>query len=58
VTSGGEYELSQAGTGDMARVTFVTLASPPSDTISTAQSLIANGCNNQLDVLVEGASID
>lgn len=58
VASGGEYELSQAGTGDMARVTFVTLASPPSDTISTAQSLIANGCNNQLDVLVEGASTD
>jgi hypothetical protein len=58
VTSGGEYELSQPGTGDMARVTFVTLASPPTDTISTAQSLIANGCNNQLDVLVEGASTD
>ena len=58
VSSGGEYELSQAGSGDMARVTFVTLASPPSDTISTAQSLIANGCNNQLDVLVEGASVD
>jgi hypothetical protein len=58
VASGGEYELSQEGTGDMARVTFVTLASPPSDTISTAQSLIAHGCNNQLDVLVEGASTD
>jgi hypothetical protein len=42
----------------MARVTFVTLSSPPGDTISTAQSLIANGCNNQLDVLVEGASVD
>ena len=58
VASGGEYELSQAGTGDMARVTFVTLSSPPGDTISTAQSLIAKGCNNQLDVLVEGASVD
>jgi hypothetical protein len=55
VTSGSEYELSQVGTGDMARVTFVTLASPPKDTISTAQSLIANGCNNQLDVLVDGS---
>lgn len=55
ITSGSEYELSQVGTGDMARVTFVTLASPPKDTISTAQSLIANGCNNQLDVLVDGS---
>lgn len=55
VTSGAEYELSQPELGDMARVTFVTLASPPADTISTAQSLIANGCDNQLDVLVEGS---
>jgi hypothetical protein len=39
----------------MARVTFVTLANPPGDTIGTAQSLIANGCNNQLDVLVDGS---
>jgi hypothetical protein len=54
VTSGLEYELSQPDGGDMARVTFVTLASPPNDNISTAQSLIANGCNNQLDVLVDG----
>jgi hypothetical protein len=55
VTSGAEYQLTQPDTGDMARVTFVTLANPPGDTISTAQSLIANGCNNQLDVLVDGS---
>jgi hypothetical protein len=54
VTSGSEYELSQPDGGDMARVTFVTLSSPPKDNVSTAQSLIANGCNNQLDVLVDG----
>jgi len=36
-------------------VTFVTIADPPSDTVSTAQSLIANGCMNQLDVLVDGS---
>lgn len=55
VSAGAEYEISQPDTGDMARVTFVTLANPPADTISTAQSLIANGCDNQLDVLVDGA---
>jgi hypothetical protein len=55
VTSGSEYELTQPDGGDMARVTFVTLSSPPKDTITTAQSLIANGCDNQLDTLVDGA---
>lgn len=59
VTSGAEYQLAQPDGGDMARVTFVTLANPPGDTVGTAQSLIANGCNNQLDVLVDGSpSVD
>ncbi|HUG45704.1 MAG TPA: hypothetical protein VMK31_04220 [Sphingomicrobium sp.] len=59
VTGGVEYQLSQQDTGDSARVTFVTLANAPGDTVGTAQSLIANGCENQLDVLVEGtAQID
>lgn len=53
VTSGAEYQLSQPNSGDTARVTFVTLANPPGDTVGAAQSLIANGCENQLDVLVE-----
>lgn len=58
VTSGAEYQLSQPDTGDTARVTFVTLSSPPTDTIGAAQSLIANGCENQLDVLVDGTPAD
>lgn len=55
VTSGAEYQLSQPESGDTARVTFVTLSSEPADTIGAAQTLIANGCDNQLDVLVEAA---
>ena len=55
VTTGAEYQLSQPNSGDMARVTFVTLVNPPADSIGTAQSLIANGCDNQLDVLVDGS---
>ena len=55
ITSGAEYQLSQPDSGDTARVTFVTIAHPPADTVSTAQSLIANGCNNQLAVLVDGS---
>ena len=59
VTSGAEYQLSQPNSGDTARVTFVTLANPPVDSVGTAQTLIANGCENQLDVLVETSpSID
>ncbi len=59
VTSGAEYQLSQPDSGDSARVTFVTLANAPGDNVGTAQSLIANGCNNQLDVLVEASpSVD
>ena len=59
VTSGAEYQISQPDSGDTARVMFVTIANPPSDSIATAQSLIANGCENQLDVLVETSpSID
>ena len=53
VTSGAEYQLSQPESGDTARVTFITLGIPPTDSMTTAQSLIANGCDNQLDVLVE-----
>ena len=58
VTGGAEYHLSQPDGADTARVTFVMLANQPSDNIGTAQSLIANGCDNQLDVLVEAESVD
>lgn len=53
VSSGSEYQISQPDSGDTARVTFVTIANPPSDSVGAAQTLIANGCENQLDVLVE-----
>ena len=56
VSSGAEYQLSQPGNGDTARVTFVTLDNAPTDAVRTAQSLIANGCDNQLDVLVEASA--
>lgn len=55
VASGAEYQLSQPESGDTARVTMVTVSNPPSDRIGTAQTLIANGCENQLDVLVEAS---
>ena len=59
ITSGAEYQLSAPDGGDTARVTFVTVQNPPSDPVETAQTLIANGCENQLEVLVESSpSVD
>ena len=58
ITGGAEYQISQPDSGDTARVTFVTLAGAPADPVGTAQSLIANGCNNQLDVLVDVSPTD
>ena len=59
VTGGAEYQISQPENGDSARVTFVTVSNPPDNPVETAQTLIANGCENQLDVLVEGSpSVD
>ena len=55
VASGAEYQLSQPESGDSARVTFVTVSNPPTDPVGIAQALIANGCENQLDVLVEAS---
>ncbi len=48
------WHASSAQRGQRA-VTFVAITSPPSDAIGTAQTLIANGCENQLDVLVEAS---
>jgi hypothetical protein len=59
ISSGAEYQLSEPESGDTARVTFVTVSSPPDDPVETAQTLIANDCENQLEVLVESSpSVD
>lgn len=51
-----EYQIEWAGTGDKAKVTFVTIPASPADLVGAAQLLIENGCQNQLDLLVESAS--
>jgi hypothetical protein len=56
VSSSAEYQIEWAGTGDKSKVTFVTVANAPSDLVGAAQLLIENGCENQLDLLVESAS--
>ena len=52
----GEYQIEWSDTGDKSSVEVVNVGSVPSDLVGTAQVLIQNGCQNQLDLLVAGAS--
>jgi hypothetical protein len=56
VANGNEYEFELDGAGDPAKLSFVTVNSPPTDLVGAAELLIAKGCQNQLDLLVESAS--
>lgn len=57
VKSGSRYTIEWPGSADKASIDFVTLSPrPPSDLVGAAKVLIANGCQNQLDLLVENAS--
>ena len=58
VTNSVEYQIEWAGTGDKTKVTFVTVPRSPADLMGAAQLLIENGCENQLDLLVDSASKD
>ncbi len=51
-----EYQIEWAGTGEQSKITFVTVQRSPADLVGAAQLLIENGCQNQLDLLVESAS--
>jgi len=53
IADGGEYRLRQAGVAVPTRITFQTLTSQPTDLQAVAQALIANDCEEQLNVLVE-----
>lgn len=54
IKSGGQYQIEWQ-TGDKSSVDVVTVNSVPADLVGTAQVLIENGCQNQLDLLVAGA---
>jgi len=53
IANGGTYSLSQSGVAVPTQITFRTLATEPTDLEEVAAALIANGCQDQLDVLVE-----
>lgn len=52
----GDYQIEWADSGEKADVSLVKVATSPDDLVGAAQLLIENGCQNQLDVLVDSAS--
>jgi hypothetical protein len=55
IASGGTYSLRQRGVAVPVQITFRTLSTQPTDLQAVAAALIANGCQEQLDLLVESA---
>jgi len=56
ISNSSEYQIEWPSSGEKSSVKFVTVASAPADLVGAAQVLIENGCQNQLDLLVESAS--
>jgi hypothetical protein len=53
IANGATFSIAQSGVAVPTQVTFRMLAHEPADMQSVASALIANGCQGQLDVLVE-----
>jgi hypothetical protein len=53
IANGATYTITQPGVAVPVTITFRVLNSEPHDVQGVAQALIANGCQGQLDVLVE-----
>lgn len=56
IKSGASYEVEWPDTGEKSSLDIVTVQSPPADLVGAAQVLLQNGCQKQLDLLVESAS--
>ncbi|HEV2595089.1 MAG TPA: hypothetical protein VGU01_07820 [Sphingomicrobium sp.] len=56
VKSGARYSVEWPDGADTSKLELVTIAAPPSDLVGAAQVLLQNGCQKQLDLLVESAS--
>jgi hypothetical protein len=52
----GAYQVEWPDTGEHSSLDVVTVPATPDDLVSTAQVLIQNGCQKQLDLLVQSAS--
>ena len=56
IKNGAEYSVEWPDGGDSGRLDVVMVSSPPADLVGSAQVLLENGCQKQLDLLVESAS--
>jgi len=56
VTNGASYQIEWPDTGEKSSLNFVTVPGTPGDLVGAAKVLIDNGCQKQLDLLVESAS--
>ena len=54
ITDGAEYRLALAGGAASETVRFAVVPTVPEAVTDAAQALIERGCQNQLDVLVDG----
>jgi hypothetical protein len=55
IKNGTSYQIEWPGTGERSSLDVVTVSNPPADLVGAAQVLIENGCQKQLDLLVESA---
>jgi hypothetical protein len=53
IANGATYSFSQPGNSVPTQITFRVLSAPLNDVQQVAAALIANGCEGQIDVLVE-----
>jgi hypothetical protein len=53
VAADAAYELSWSGSADRSKLVFASVAAAPHDDLALAEALIAKGCQNQLDALLE-----
>jgi hypothetical protein len=56
ISNSAQYQIAWPDTGDASNIEFITVSSAPTDLVGAAQLLIENGCQNQLDLLVQSAS--
>jgi hypothetical protein len=56
IKNGASYQIEWPDTGERSSLSFVNVPGTPGDLVGAAQVLIQNGCQKQLDLLVESAT--
>jgi hypothetical protein len=56
IKSGATYQIEWPDSGETSSLDVVTVQAPPADLVGAAQVLLQNGCEKQLDLLVQSAS--